>query len=90
MTATKPITARLGGNIHPGGPVPGYDKISYVWLDLGDGTTLQVFYNRETRLLCADLACEGGGTEFVRTTVPTLSRRFREDCRRQLAAQEAS
>lgn len=89
MTATKPIKASLGGNIHPDGPVPGYDKISYVWLDLGDGTTLQVFYNRETRLLVADIACDGGGNEFVRTTVPTLSRRFRADCARQLA-EEAS
>ena len=46
--------------------------VTYVWFDLADGSTLQVFYNDETRLFVADIinADEQGGIEFVRKTVP--------------------
>lgn len=74
----KPMKATLGGAIHPSGPVKGYEHIAYVWIDLGDGTTLALFFNRETRLLVAEVSClEGGGHEFVRTSAPRLSEAFR-------------
>ena len=50
-----------------------YGHIGYVFVDLPDGTTMQLFYNNETRLFVADInnAEETGGIEFVLKTVPT-------------------
>jgi hypothetical protein len=49
-----------------------YGHCSYIWLDLPDGTTLQLFYNDTTRLFVADVVAKNGkhGNEFVRVTVP--------------------
>ena len=61
----------LGGRFAPGFvDMPAsfqslYAKIGYVWIDLDDGETIQVFYNSETRLLVVD-----AGIELVRTTIP--------------------
>lgn len=51
-----------------------YGDLGYIWIDFGN-ESMQVFYNRETRLLVVDVTKGDYGNEFVRKTVPTINTR---------------
>ena len=71
ITTAYQFEARLGGAWNTTAK-DAYPHTGYVFVDLPDGHSLQLFYNAETRLFVADVIHRNGkrGNEFVRCTVP--------------------
>lgn len=72
----RKLSAKLGGAFLGGRQTADfkrqYGHIGYVFVSLPDGSSMQLFYNDQTRLFVADVVHKNGkrGNEFVRATVP--------------------